>query len=219
MRYVAHVRNCAAVGVFCFALLLTTQRDASADTIYTFDSFPDRTPTVSTANTIASEFLGAEIGVAYGAETSTTAYWGVFGDGTMSFTVAPAAGYSLTVTGFSFDEMNGWLFGPSSFAVFTSFDAFTSPILAGMLMPAAPSFSHHAVPLLFSGLTGTFEVRIVATGEPPPVDGTQALSGWFVDNVALNAVASPAHPVPEPASLTLVLGGLAGALSRCKRRR
>ena len=91
----------------------------------------------------------------------------------MWFTVTPLAGYTLTVTGLVFDERNEWLFGPTAFEVLTSADGVTNPIVSGTLAPMAAGFSRHSTALSLSSLSGPFEVRIVADGEPPPAGGTK----------------------------------------------
>jgi len=183
---------------------------AQADTIYSFEPAITWDATTNTANTTASMFLGWELCSSSGGNPDT--YCAVFGNGTMSFTVTPLAGYTLDVTGFAFDERNWTALGPTAYAVYTSVDGFASPILSGVLAPEASGYSHHATSLSYVGLSA-FELRIVTSGEP--IGG--AIGAWAVDNVTLSAVT--AAPVPEPASLLLLGTGLAGLVRVARRRR
>jgi hypothetical protein len=195
------------VGLIVLGLWVGT---AQADTIYSFEPAINLNAATNTTNTTASPFLGWEI--CSSADGNPDTYCGVFGDGTMSFTVTPLAGYTLDVTGFAFDERNWTSIGPTAYAVYTSVDGFASPILSGVLAPEASSYSHHATSLSFLGLSA-FEARIVTTGEP-----TGGWIGvWAVDNVTLSA--DTATTVPEPASLLLLGTGLAGLVRVARRRR
>jgi hypothetical protein len=129
----------------------------------------------------------------------------------MSFTVTALAGYTLSVTGLSFDERNLFDLGPDAFEVFTSADGFTSAVLSGLLLPDAATFTNHSTALAFSGLVSPFEVRIVSSGGLGPDIG----STWLLDNITLSARAV----VPEPAMLLLVVTGLGLVTARRQFRK
>jgi hypothetical protein len=189
---------------------------AAATTIYSFDGFV-YTPSTTTANTTASNFsFTSAVGVSqctlFGPPNNVAC--GGFGSATGEFTVAPLAGYRLTITGLSFDERNVGVFGPTAFHVVTSADGFTSPIVSGALTQGAPAFTNHAVSLSLFNLTDPFIVRLVATGRDD-----YPMSTWFLDNVTLNVEAVPvATAVPEPATL-LLLGTGMGFIAQRRRRR
>jgi hypothetical protein len=214
MRHVSRIRMTVS-GLFT-AILLVGSAFAStvqATTIYTFDDFVF-TPSTTTANTTASNFSFTSAG-------GTTLCWanaypdaacGGFGSAIGEFTVAPLAGYRLTITGLSFDERNGGDVGPTAFHVLTSADGFTSPIISGALAQGPPVFTHHAVSLSLFNLTDPFVVRLVSTGR----DG-YPMSAWLLDNVTLNVEAVPvATAVPEPTTL-LLLGTGIGFVARRRR--
>jgi PEP-CTERM motif len=186
---------------------------AEATTIYAFDGLSP-SPTTTTANASSSSFHFASVSpvgpTCISAIGNPGPSCGAFGDSTDSFTVTPFAGSSLSVTGFSFDERNVDVFGPTSFSVFTSADGFTSAILSGALGASAVSFTNHSTSLALFGLTGPFEVRIVATGR----GNNFPQSAWLLDNVTLTAEA-----VPEPASLVLLGTGLAAVARRQRKPR
>jgi hypothetical protein len=187
---------------------------AEATTIYSFDSF-SRAPTTTTANTTASNFSFTSV-------SGTTICWataypdaacGGFGSAIGEFTIAPLAGYSLSITGLSFDERNAGDVGPTAFHVLTSADGFTSPIISGALAQNAPVFTNHAVSLSLFNMTDPFVVRLVSTGR----DG-YPMSAWLLDNVTLNVEALPiATAVPEPTTLLLLGTGISFLAKRRRR--
>jgi hypothetical protein len=218
MRHVSRIRMMVS-GLFTAILLVgsTFASTAGATTIYSFDSFV-MTPSTTTANTTASNFSFTSAG-------GTTLCWaspypdaacGGFGSAIGEFTIAPVAGYSLTVTGLSFDERNagGGTFGPTAFHVLTSADGFTSPIISGALTQGATAFTNHAVSLSLFNITDPFVVRLVSTGRD-----VFPMSAWLLDNVTLNVEAIPvATAVPEPTTL-LLLGTGIGFVAKRRRRR
>lgn len=205
----------AGLGTAILLVGLTFASTAEATTIYSFDGFVF-TPSTITANTTASNFsFTSADGVT---QCSTFGYpnvaCGAFGSAIGEFTIAPLAGYSLTITGLSFDERNVGGVGPTAFHVLTSADGFTSPIVSGALAQGAPVFTNHAVSLSLFNMADPFVVRLVATGR----DG-YPMSTWFLDNVTLNVEARPvATAVPEPTTLLLLGAGIGFVGTRRRRR-
>src|SRR5580765_5420149 len=121
---------------------------AEATTIYAFNGL-SLSPTTTTANATSSSFHFSSAGgaICISAIGNPGPSCGGFGDSTDSFTVTPFAGSSLSVTGFSFEERNIDVFGPTSFSVFTSADGFTSAILSGALGASAVCFTNHSTSL------------------------------------------------------------------------
>jgi hypothetical protein len=215
MRHVSRIRMMVSgLGTAILMVGSTFASPAGATTIYSFDSFTF-TPSTTTANTTASNFSFTSAG-------GTTLCWapvypdaacGGFGSAIGEFTVAPLAGYRLTITGLSFDERNIGGVGPTAFHVLTSADGFTSPIISGALGPNAPVFTNHAVSLSLFNMTDPFVVRLVSTGR----DG-YPMSAWLLDNVTLNVEALPiATAVPEPTTLLLLGTGISFLAKRRRR--
>ena len=215
MRHVSRIRMMASgLGTAIFLIGSTFASTAGAATIYTFDGFV-RTPSTTTANTIASDFVftgGTGLSQCNVVGFPSVACGG-FGSAVGEFTIAPLAGYSLTITGLSFDERNAGDAGPTAFHVVTSADGFTSPIIGGALGQNAPVFTNRVVSLSLFNITDPFVVRFVATGRDD-----YPMSSWFLDNVTLNVEAIPvATAVPEPTTLLLLGTGL-GFIANRRRR-
>jgi hypothetical protein len=216
MRHVSRIRMMAS-GLFTAILMVgfTFASTAEAATMYSFNGFSD-TPTTTTANTTASDFSFTSVsGVSIcWAFAYPDVACGGFGSTIGEFTVAPLAGYSLTITGLSFDERNAGGVGPTAFHVLTSADGFASPIVSGALAQNAPVFTNHAVSLSLFNLIDPFVVRLVSTGRDDV-----PMSAWYLDNVTLNVEAVPiATAVPEPATLLLLGTGMSFVATRRRRR-
>lgn len=190
------IRGVAAV--FAAALMYGPSQVQAVPLTYTFAACLGA-PTTTPANTTASN-IGFPLGFCDGGIGNPPPSSGGFGSNTTFFTLTPAAGYSLTISGFSLDERNISDIGPTAFAVYTSMDGFTTPILSGALGPLAPDFTHHSTLLAFSGIDDPFTVRIVATGRDEFPRGP-----WHLDNITLLAEAV----APAPASSALLALGLA----------
>jgi hypothetical protein len=204
VSFVPRILTILAVG-------LTLASTAEATTIYQFEfkgGFEMYKPDATTPNTTASDFQFSDINACLADFGNPGWTCGGAGAHAAWFTVTPNAGYSLNITGFSFDELLTAA-GATRFDVFTSIDGFTSSILGGNLAPSG-SFTNHSVALSLFGVTDPFTVRLVASGGAPGQGGF-----WSLDNVTLNVEAVPvAAEVPEPATLLLLGSGLAMAAIR-----
>lgn len=200
--------------VFRFAGVIVTlfaATTAEATTIYTFPA-GSTAPTTVTANAAASNFQFYNSTYA----CPPAGGCGSYGNSTDQFSVAPLAGFTLNVTGFSFDERNPGSFptSPNAFHVFTSADGFTSPILSGTLSQNAVAFTTHSTSLSLLDITGPLVVRIVASGR----EGLPQ-HAWLLDNVTLHATAMPVSTaVPEPTSLVLLGTGIGMVAARRRFR-
>jgi len=188
--------------VFAAAVMYGPSQVQAVPLTYTFEGC-SYFPTTIPANTTAPFLSFNELNSCSFVDGNPGPAAGGLGSHIGTFTLTPAAGYSLTISGFSFDEQNLLGNGPTAFAVYTSVDGFTTPILSGALGPFAPAFTHHSTSLALSAIDDPVTVRIVATGrdEFPK-------SVWFLDNITLLAEAV-VIAAPVPASPALLALGLA----------
>lgn len=206
--------RCSAWRAAILTALVTvfvTANAAEATTIFTFDNF-SRAASTTTANTDVSELELPGFGVLC---QSTPGACGSHGDFFAEFTITAHAGYSLDVTGFSFDEFSSTPVGPTRFDIYTSFDGFATSILSGAITQQASAYASHATSLSLSGITDPLTVRIVTSGR-----GSNSGGALMLDNIKLDATAVPVTTaVPEPATMTLLATGLLGAAARLRRKR
>jgi PEP-CTERM motif len=137
---------------------------------------------------------------------------GGFGSSTLSFSVGAEAGWQFDINSFSFQGLGvNPEHGPTGYAVYSSLDGFTNPLVGGSLLGQTQGQRYdYDAGLSTQDLTGPFELRIVSTGR----DDLPA-SAWLLDNFRLDVTVERIGTVPEPGSLALAAAALfAGGAAR-----
>jgi hypothetical protein len=139
-------------------------------------------------------------GRAYSASGWTT---GTTVDGTdyLEVSIAPASGYALNLTGFSFVERRSGT-GISAYEARYSTNDFATFISIGTaVVPDNDSYRAASLPFAASELTGTVKIRVFGYA----AEGTGGT--WRFDNVVISGTVTTAAPTPtltpDPAALSL----------------
>ena len=202
----------ARLYLMAFFAVAASKLDA-AMIVYGFDN-AQATPTVNAPNVTGSALSGVDECSATsgnpGGECGTSSNSGSPGTNFASLTITPSAGFALDLVSFSFDQENLTSRGPTGFAVYTSSDGFTTPVLSGPLAPNATSYTNESVALSgsqYQNLTAPFAIRISGYGGPTGGD----LGYLFLDNLTLNLTTPDVTATPEP-SFWLPTAALLGIL-------
>lgn len=159
---------------------------------------------VSNGSPVSSGYAGAS-GSYYGSDNG----WGSAGN-FFQFTLMPAAGQSLSITGLSFGYRTSGTSGPNAFAIRSSNDNYAANLASGALTNTDTNWhSSGTVSITMSGITTATTFRIYGSGAST---NTPTLR---LDDIVINGALTA---VPEPASAVALLG-LAGLLMAVIRRR
>lgn len=194
-------------------LIGSTTLAHAAPVTYDFQDFwgdifaPAAVPAHVTAGSM--QLLGPWGGVCWNTDLGVTNDFacGGFGSSALSFTVSAASGYQFDVNSLTFEGIGPAAdTGPTSYAVFTSLDNFTTALISGSLAGLTQNlrYAYDAGFTAFD-LVAPLEVRIVSSGR----DALPA-SAWLLDNIRLDLTVEAISTVPEPGSLALLAASLFG---------
>lgn len=127
---------------------------------------------------------------------------GGFGSSTLSFSLSAQSGFQFDINEFAFQGLGTLADGsaPTSFAIFSSLDGFSSALISGSLTGQVTG-QRYDFDTAFSAVDlTTLEFRIVTSGR----DDLPA-SAWLVDNLRLDTTVEAINAVPEPGSMALMV--------------
>ncbi|HTT57235.1 MAG TPA: ExeM/NucH family extracellular endonuclease [Opitutaceae bacterium] len=167
------------------------------------------TTTLLTTTSASSGYTGASGQFNAGAADRIGALnQGANGSAYFEFTLTPDYNKQLTVTGLSFGSRSTGT-GPQAFAVFTSLDGFTTPIVSGALANTSTwALQTPTIAPLTTDTGAEITFRIFGyNGAGSPASGT---ANWRIDDLAVTLTTAVGTPVPPAVTAVTPADGATG---------